>query len=822
MISPFFFITHLDPSLSLPLDNARISSIIPYYLTFEKLKAHKEWLPYLKGKFLNLSMVRYNEGYEDYFRYFGQDQKEIRKVVFDDQKEIKLAINRAEVVDHMMANGKLMLMRNWYDKTGGKFIPDYVVMENFPLEEADKFLTAGSLWSKLMKVGNYSKTAESRDAVLKIAYSFGVFDQDPRGYKKLQELLTELPKKLTEEQSNVLDNIDSMIASYSQNGAIYKLKSKLIVKADGETERQYIPNEEVDKEQAFNEVIEHVKNNKFIDTFNNAELLELFQSLKEENVDIDFSHNIIKQLYRKNSDGTWTLTINSQSYPKTTNAVRTIFEKYRFLPIVTPDKAHQLFGGFGLEYDEDFREFLLKNMDEILNTPDYVTLLSSIQRQFKTIKAFNSNRQLTLPLAVSFVRTNKYSNINPGNERVAEISSIAGYSQADFNKLQEIYNYGKQRTYSSIPRIENTKDNYHYEMLRLDDPLAMAIGTLTDCCQELGNCAEVCMEHSMVDKNGRVFVIKDAEGNIVAQSWVWRNKDVLCFDNIEIPNKAFTRANRENPEGGNKALADEVYKIYKQAASDLIEEDKKIYDKLLAEGKITQEQYDGLRLGKVTVGLGYNDIAESLKENSTYDKGHISRPLQFKEPVKLSRGLYTSDSTTQFVLEERPDRVEYEGDTLSVHSDFFVEYDDSNFKERSLLTLEKLELITKENPNYLDTSLDENADKEHLVSAIARNYGLNSSKTRIVMNSNLAIIYEVNDNLVKIGDLLFNTKIDNEMQQMDIEDKVVLQLRIALEQIVGDKNVDISELNDKQRAMYEKALGLTEEMDIERGVGHAR
>ena len=54
----------------------------------------------------------------------------------------------------------------------------------------------------------------------------------------------------------------------------------------------------------------------------------------------------------------------------------------------------------------------------------------------------------------------------------------------------------------------------------------------------------------MVDKNGRVFVIRDDKGNIVAQSWVWRNKDVLCFDNIEIPNKTFTRISKEHPELG--------------------------------------------------------------------------------------------------------------------------------------------------------------------------------------------------------------------------------------------------------------------------------
>ena len=335
-----------------------------------------------------------------------------------------------------------------------------------------------------------------------------------------------------------------------------------------------------------------------------------------------------------------------------------------------------MFGGFELKYDPDFREFLLANMDEVLENPANISFLASIQRQFSAIKAINSNRRLTWDLAVGYVQSNKYTSVNVGNEQVAVISAIAGYSQADFHVLQQIYNYGKQRVFSSIPRIEGSSlkesGNYTYEILRLDDPLAMAIGTLTDCCQELNNCAEVCMEHSMVDKNGRIFVIRDDKGNIVAQSWVWRNKDVLCFDNIEIPDKAFLRASKANFELERKAFTDDIFGIYKQAAHELIEADEKAYKELLEAGKITKEEYDGLRLGKITAGLGYNDIAESLTNHSELDRGNISRPLPFEEPVRLSRGLYTSDSTTQYILEERDDRVDYDADTLPIHSDTYL------------------------------------------------------------------------------------------------------------------------------------------------------
>ena len=747
-----------------------------YPMSFEVLQKHKDWLPFLKDKALTTSLLRNNYLKQDLIKFLE---------LFGEEKAIKLGINRAETVKEMMKVHQVELMKNWYDKTGGKFIPDFVVMQNFSLEEADKFLASGSNWSNLMRIQSFSKTPEARDAMLKLAYSFGAFDQDQRGFKKLQDLLTSLPRTISPNYSHIIDSISSL----EENGKM-------------------MANTHFGAPQGY------------------QEYLQLKELLAKEGFQINPEQELFSQIYRKNEDGSYSLTINPQSYPKSSQLIRKIMEIYPDSPILTPNKAHQLFSGFELKYDPDFREFLLSNMDKILENPEYISYVSSVQRQFSDIKAMNSNRALTWELAVSFVQTNKFTSVNVGNERVAEISAIAGYSQADFNTLQQIYNYGKQRTFSSIPRIEQsvekTSGRYTYEILRLDDPLAMAIGTLTDCCQELNNCAEVCMEHSMVDKNGRVFVIKDEQGNIVAQSWVWRNKDVLCFDNIEIPDKAFARAVKEHPNLGRKGFTDEVFEIYKQAAHDLIEADEKVYKELLESGKITQEQYDGLRLGKITVGLGYNDIAESLKQNSTVDRGTISRPLPFEEPVKLSRGLYTNDSTTQYVLEEREDRKEFDGETLPVHNDTYIEYSDSNFTEKSLLSLEKLEIVTKEDPRNLETSVSDYADSEHLVTEIARNYGLNPETARIIMNPNFAIIYDVNGDKLRVGDLLFNTRVDNEQQQMDIENQVVMQMRLALEQIASDKEIDVSSLDEKQKEMYAKITGLTDEMDIERGVGHAR
>lgn len=793
-------------------------------LTLQLLSQHKEWLPYLKDKAISTALLRnllrnpqLKEQMKQYLALFGEE------------KAVKLGVNRAETVMEMLKSRQLTLMKSWYDKTGGKFIPDFVVMQNFRLEEADKFLASGSNWSKLMRIQSFAQTPESRDAMLKLAYSFGAFDQDQRGFKKLQDLLTGLPKKIDAEQGYIFEQIDKQINQYSRRRVFFGVKSRSYTDAEGNvhTTRESFPTSKI--EEAYQQMIDYVKNNGFIGLFDNTTLLNLLESLKKENVGIDFSKDIFSQLYRKNDDGSYTLTINAQSCPKSSQAIRGILEKFRELPILTPDKAHHYLGGFKLEYDSDFREFFLSNFDIIIGDSKYLSQISAIQRRFKAIKTIYSNVNLTLDLAMSYINNNKYDNVNTGNERVTQVAGLQNYSQQDFEILQQIYNYGKQRTFSSIPRISSDKSvnlpsgTYHYEILRLDDPRAMSIGFESDCCQRLGEPAEVCMEHSMVDKNGRVFIITNNAGEIVAQSWVWRNKDVLCFDNIEVPDQkmwdnGIPRGLEDS--GIRNQFTDDILAIYKMAAHELIEVDEKVYKELLDSSKITQEQYEGLRLGKITAGLGYSNIKGSLKTLPI--ETILSRPLPFEESVKLSRGLYTSDSTIQYVLEEREDRKEFDGETLPVHSDSYTEYNDSNFPEESLLSLEKLEVVTKEDPTNLDTSVSDYADSEHLVTEIARNYGLNPETARIVMNPNFAIIYDVNGDKLRVGDLLFNTKVDNKQQQIDIESQVVMQMRLALEQIAGDKEIDISALDEKQKEMYAKVTGLTEEIDIERGVGHAR
>ena len=738
-------------------------------INFKVLKEHKEWLPYLKGKLISPAFILSCSNKFEMQKYFN---------CFGEEKGLLIGIKKLETVQIMIAARQVYLMEDWYRKTGEKFIPDVVVMLNIPIEEADKFLSNTTNWNKLMKLKEFSEAFESRDAMIKLAYSFGVFDGDKRGFNKLYDLLTKIPKTTNASELNIIKSLEARL-----NDVFSQFEDEI---------------KDIDLNKKLDYIIDHILNPAYLGR-------DLIKAIKKDKFDVDFSRSIFYQIYKKNEDGTYTLIINQQNNPNIVKSIRTLFEQQSGTNnIITSATLHQLFGGFKIEYNPEFREFLLNNLDEILYNSEYKTYIAAIQKQFNDIKRATINRKLTLPLAISYVQQNKYEDIEVGNESVAEISSVAGYTQEDFDKLQKIYNYGKQRVFSSIPRIENKTDKYNYEMLRLDDPLAMAIGTLTDCCQELGNVAEVCMEHSMVDKNGRVFVVKDNKGNIVSQSWVWRNKNVLCFDNIEIPNKAFDRVDERNK------LAEEVYQIYKKAADELIKKDEEVYKKLLSDGKITKEQYEGLKLNKVTVGIGYNDIKVAIEKNSIKDK-KLVRPLPFEELVGLGHDLYTNDSTTQYILEERKNNKEYNGETIQVHNDLYEIYDDNNFTKKELFRLAKLEINQR---SYSDITSVLDYTKENFVSEIGSMYDLVKDKTRIILNANFAIIYEENDNKIVIGDLFYNTKAGD----MDIENIVLMQIKLAIEQIKNGKEIDIINLEENQKEIYNKAINLKEELDIERGL----
>ncbi len=533
---------------------------------------------------------------------------------------------------------------------------------------------------------------------------------------------------------------------------------------------------------------------------------------------------LLKDFYILNSNDSYTLVVKTQDKKEETKILRRVMEEADISGVLTVPKAHQMFGGFIMKYDPSFRDFVMENIDQILSSnEEYLPYISSMQRDFDQIKAINSNRVLTLESALNVIKDNNYTNVETGNIKLAEACKIEGYSQRDFDILQRIYNYGKERTYNTIPRVTGAYSKYSYEIARLDDPIPCVIGTRTNCCQKIFDAAETSMEHSMNSSNGRLFVIKDNKNNYVAQSWVWRNKNVLCFDNIEIPPKAFKRAKEDGLD--KQEFTNLILRIYQEAAEKLMEKDNKKYLELFNLNRITKEQYEALKLSKVTVGTGYNDIAEALERNAVLDKSEVARPLEYIPPVKLDRNIYERDSETQYLLSGEMDVPKSDFDAYEVYVDDYEIKDDFNFNELDLLVLERLEIATKKT-NYDGKTNFNKTDKELLngryVSQIANNYGLDSFNTKIIMNANFAIIYEERENKIVIGDIYYNTIFKDNDNEIDITDRVIEQLSEAFEQINPDKKeIDIDKLDKDQLEMFKKVIVLNEDKknDYE-GVGY--
>lgn len=696
-------------------------------IDFIMIKDHPEWKEFLIGKDLRLAFAK---EYEELFKRF------------DSGTLLKLGLRNPETIEVMAQVHKEETMERWYKATGGKFLPHHVVMLNFPEDEIDKFLSNGKKWSQLMRIQKYDPDGagkvylndEGKKAILKAAYTMGVFKGDDDAFNRTMKLFTDVPQELTKEEYE------------------------------------------------------------------------------------EFMKGAYPSAYKLNEEGKYVLSFDKQKDKEEILGIRAILEEQGFPKILTPHKAHQIFDSFKMVYNPDFDNFFNENLEEILSNPEYTKDIAAIQRQFKEIKINNSGRKLTLKLAQDYIRENKYTDVEIGNEGVAEQAKIAGYSQEDFEAIQKLYNEGETRDYSSIPRIQGETNGYTYEMLRCDDPLALTIGTLTDCCQEIHGAGYTSMEHSMVSPDGRVFVVRDDEGRIVAQSWVWRNQYTCCFDNIEIPDRIFRLYEKQHPNKGRNGLTNDVLEVYKKASKDLMQEDERVYKELLENGTITQEQYDSLLLGKVTIGLGYNDIAVSIKSDKTI---HQEKDIVFVKGTNRFPNPYT-DADTQYTIAEREKIVKSSQENLYVHQDDIPVYDERNITSTVLSTMKRMENSAgRDHLEYFyEDSRDEGISKsQKIINQLAQEYGLDRKNTKLMATARMAMIYSKEADKIKIADL-FTAPIKEDLtdeQKQKAKKHIMYQIKKALKQLgASTEKFDISSLEENQQKLLQSVMQEIEKEDEER------
>lgn len=189
-------------------------------------------------------------------------------------------------------------------------------------------------------------------------------------------------------------------------------------------------------------------------------------------------------------------------------------------PILNSKIMNLLFG------DKDYSKIkeMLSNKDN-----DLYKYFPRIFSEWKMIQI--NGKDKTLNTIIDFLKSDEIS-VPPKYYRLVGLFKFIGCSNSVVNETLSLHDQMLNRNESSIPRIVGTKDEYSYEILRLDDMKGLIVGNKTDCCfTVLGN-GYSCLKHAVTSKNGRILVIKK-DNEIVAHSWIWRNGNLLCFDNIE-------------------------------------------------------------------------------------------------------------------------------------------------------------------------------------------------------------------------------------------------------------------------------------------------
>ncbi len=197
-----------------------------------------------------------------------------------------------------------------------------------------------------------------------------------------------------------------------------------------------------------------------------------------------------------------------------------------------------------------------------------------------------NDKDKSLKIIIDFLKSDEIS-LPPKYYRLEGLFKFIGCSNSNVNETLLLHDEMLTRISSTIPRITGTKDEYSYEILRLDDMDALAIGNKTDCCfTVLGN-GYSCLKHSLTSDNGRVLVVKK-DNEILAHSWVWRNGDLLCLDNIEI---------------SKKINSVDFFDVYLQVADELIK---------------TSYQPEGIESCIKNVTIGFTNFDKEIKGIEQY------------------------------------------------------------------------------------------------------------------------------------------------------------------------------------------------------------
>lgn len=285
--------------------------------------------------------------------------------------------------------------------------------------------------------------------------------------------------------------------------------------------------------------------------------------------------------------------------------------------------------------------------------PEFEKKFADVYNGWETIYQ-NLNGNVSVARILKWFEENKIL-LNPDEYRLASVLSEIGSNEENLEKARRLYSDMKSRGFSTIPKVSGSyNDEYTYEMLDLDDPLGLVVGYITRCCFLIDGVSNTSLFHSAQSKDGRIFIVRK-NGELVAQSWVWRNGNLVCFDNVE------TRGTYDY---------DILLETYTKASQNIIN--------ISAKEENTKEQ-----IKLVTFGGRYSKIS---KPKSQVPSDKIQTP-------RVDGHIYCDAEYEQFILASNGERELYYGDVKIQYKDARKKPD--RYVELSLLNREQKSSIIK-------------------------------------------------------------------------------------------------------------------------------
>lgn len=737
----------------------------------EKFKTHfltEDAPEELKNEYYDLYVipeVLFNPSYEKYYknidtktllnRIFKKSFAQIIYEIFGEDSKKHLCENY-ETIRYFYQKKKLNILKEWYKRTNYKYIPNKNFIGIVDLEEIDKLLNAYPLWKEIIKTRFKTLTEAEEKALIKLAKIFGVFDGDIVGFNKLKKLLVEIPRK---------------------------------VEGIGATYLKYYLEEEF--------------------------LKEIKPILQKDGINFSSDKALSEYIYEELGPYEIIFKLNQQKYRKNINYLREYIEEKISSIVLNNNNIRKIFGEMEAKYNKEFRDFIFENIVEILNNYELMINIQKIQKEFQTLKIINQNKKVTLDMVYKYIYEKKYEEILPGIERFTDMSAKLHYNKQLYLTLREIYNLTRKRVKSSIPRVKGKTKNYNYEILRLDDPKAFFMADYFGNCQGITYVGDGVMFHSSIEANGRILLISDNEGNLIAESWLWRNGNYLCFDSLEVNDRLIK-------EGNNTQIYEELLNIIKEVSKQIQEKEEEILNNLFEENKITEEEYQETKLKTITLGIGENPftpfILEKIKDQILIDVIDNKKPLITEKYYgeKLFK-IYLKDSIEKvYIINEGENKTE---NTKQLN--LYVDEENSKTKE-------EIDIIDIKMINSIKNEEENNISDFKNFKDIVNQYCLDENNTKIIISPNYILIYEEKEEEIIIADIFkletiqttdifklievrknyYENPVINTVEIEDISQIVNEQIKLTLEQLINNKNINLSNLDESKRDYINNLLNI--------------